>query len=144
MVTPDGRIAGSMLEVVVSPGSETRYVVHEHDAIVAGLHHDLRIEVAGVLKSWAVPKLMPVEAGVQRLAVAVEDHAIEYGKFEGTLSGGYGAGDVRIWEAGAVKVLVWDERKIELEFNGEKLNGKYVMVAMKKPKNWLIWKKKGS
>ena len=69
----------------------TKFVIHEHEALRAGWHHDLRLERDGVLKSWAVRKGVPEETGIRRRAVMVEDHALEYGQFEGEIPHGYGA-----------------------------------------------------
>lgn len=97
----------------------------------------------GVLKSWAIPKEPPIEPGVRRLAVQVDDHAIAYASFEGTISEGeYGAGTVEIWDKGTYKTLDRKEDKFILEINGEKLKGTYVLVRFKDKKNWLFFKKK--
>lgn len=122
-----------------SPGKS--FVIHEHHA--RRLHYDLRLEKDGVLKSWAVPKGPPEISGDKRLAVQVEDHPLEYGKFEGTIpEGQYGAGTVKIWDKGQYEPIAWGENKIEILMKGEKLEGRYVLIKFKKAgeKNWLFFK----
>jgi bifunctional non-homologous end joining protein LigD len=101
------------------------------------------LEKEGVLKSWAVPKGIPESSEDKRLAVETEDHPIEYAKFEGPIPAGqYGAGTVKIWDKGTFEVKVWDADKIEFTLNGERLNGRYVLVRLKRAgeKNWLMLK----
>jgi len=116
------------------------FVIHEHEALRAGWHHDLRLERNGVLKSWAVPKGVPENRGVRRLTVQVEDHSLDYAKFEGEISNGYGAGKVRIWDHGTYETKSWSERKIEVTFNGKRVRGDYVLHWMERMKRWLLWK----
>lgn len=117
------------------------YVIQEHHA--SHLHWDLRLEFDGVLKSWAVPKEPSKDPKVRRLAVQVEDHPIDYAKFEGTIpEGEYGAGEVKIWDKGSFEVESRKVNKIIFKINGKKLKGKYVLVRFKPPKNWLFFKKK--
>lgn len=117
------------------------FVIQEHNA--RRLHYDLRLEREGVLKSWAVPKGVPEKAGEKRLAVEVEDHPLEYRKFEGTIpTGEYGAGTVKIWDKGSYELKVWDENKVEFKLTGERLHGRYVLAKFKKAgeKQWLLLK----
>jgi bifunctional non-homologous end joining protein LigD len=120
------------------------FVVHEHHA--RHLHYDLRLEHDGVLKSWAVPKGIPEKPGEKHLAVAVEDHPLDYRTFEGTIpEGAYGAGTVTIWDKGTYKPEHWDDEKIEIIIHGERLNGHYVLVRFKRAgkSEWLVFKASG-
>ena len=117
------------------------YVVQEHHA--RRLHWDLRLEHQGVLKSWAIPKEPPTVPGVRRLAVAVEDHPLEYATFKGTIPGGeYGAGEVNIWDHGTYTPISVKEEKWTVEIRGEKLQGEYVLVKTTygKGNSWLFFK----
>jgi DNA ligase D-like protein (predicted 3'-phosphoesterase) len=117
------------------------YVIQKHAA--THLHYDLRLEMDGVLKSWAIPKEPSTSPGVRRLAVQVEDHPVEYANFEGTIpEGEYGAGTVEIWDRGIYKLIERKEDKLIVEINGNKLKGVYVLVRFKDKKNWLFFKKK--
>lgn len=124
-----------------------RFVIHEHHA--RNLHFDLRLEIGGVLKSWAVPKGVSMNPSEKRLAVAVPDHSINYIGFEGTLAEGtYGAGEVRIWDEGAFETAGDAEEdlrkgKLIFSFDGAKLKGEFTLVKMwNQEKNWLIIKSK--
>jgi len=115
-----------------------RFVVHEHHA--TRLHYDFRLEMEGVLKSWAVPKGPPEEAGVKRLAVRVEDHPIDYIDFQGVIpQGQYGAGIVKIWDQGKFFLKSKTPKAIKFELKGEKLKGDYALVNFR-DKNWLLYK----
>jgi DNA ligase D-like protein (predicted ligase)/DNA ligase D-like protein (predicted 3'-phosphoesterase) len=118
------------------------YVIHEHHA--RQLHWDLRLESGGVLKSWAVPKGIPEAPKVRHLAVETEDHPYEYASFEGEIpKGQYGAGIVKIWDKGHYTPKLWENDKIEVTLNGERLHGRYVLVRLKKSENqkdWLLLK----
>jgi DNA ligase D-like protein (predicted 3'-phosphoesterase) len=122
--------------------SERRiYVIQKHAA--THLHFDLRLEMDGVLKSWAIPKEPPTSPAVKRLAVQVEDHPVDYASFEGAIAEGeYGAGTVEIWDKGTYKLIDRKEDKLIVEINGAKLSGVYVLVRFKDKKNWLFFKKK--
>lgn len=118
-----------------------RFVVHRHDA--SRLHWDLRLEREGVLKSWAVPKEPPVDPGVKRLAVEVEDHDLVHIDFEGEIpEGEYGAGTVEIWDDGMYDLLSEHGRRLKLALRGRRLRGEYVLVPLE-GKNWLFFRTKG-
>ncbi len=124
-----------------SDQDEYRFVIHKHDA--SHLHYDLRLEMDGVLKSWAVPKGPPEEPGDRRLAVHVEDHPLDYIDFHGTIPAGqYGAGTVEIWDSGTYTLEKNWPREIEFTLHGKKLKGDYVLVDFKGDKNWLWLKRK--
>lgn len=122
-------------------GDGNIYVIQKHQA--RRLHYDLRLEMDGVLKSWAVPKEPPPESGVKRLAVQVEDHPVDYANFEGTIpEGQYGAGTVEIWDRGQYVLKEREEDKLIFEIKGNRLRGVYCLVRFKGRKNWLFFKKK--
>ena len=119
---------------------KSRFVVQKHQA--SHLHYDFRLEMDGVLKSWAVPKGVPLEPGVRRLAVQVEDHPVSYINFEGMIpEGEYGAGSVEIWDRGEFKIDRQVSGQLEITLSGEKLSGGYVLIHTD-GKNWLIIKRK--
>ena len=118
-----------------------RFVIQKHYA--THLHYDFRLEMDGVLKSWAVPKEPPTMPGVKRLAVEVEDHPLGYIDFEGIIPEGmYGAGKVEIWDKGTYTLRYRSENKIEFKLNGERLSGEHVLIRFRGVKNWLLFKKK--
>ena len=101
----------------------------------------------GVLKSWAIPKEPPAEAGIKRLAVETEDHPLEYQDFEGSIpEGHYGAGMVEIWDKGNYLPVEWEKNLIVFEINAQRLKGTFCLVKLKpkedQDKNWLFFKKK--
>ncbi len=120
------------------------FVVHEHHA--SHLHFDFRLEMEGVLKSWAVPKGPSMNPKDKRLAIMVDDHTLEYGSYEGIIpEGNYGAGAVVIWDKGEFELLRGSVREGRLEFalRGKKLKGAFAMARMSgKEKEWLLMKKK--
>jgi DNA ligase D-like protein (predicted 3'-phosphoesterase) len=124
----------------VGESGGNRFVVQEHHA--SRLHWDFRLELDGVLKSWAVPRGPPEESGLRRLAVEVEDHPVDYITFEGTIpEGEYGAGSVKIWDKGVFKLKRRTNDIYEFWLKGKRLNGKYNLIRFK-DKNWLIFKSK--
>jgi len=138
---------------VHSKAGANYYCVQRHDA--TRLHYDFRLEIDGVLKSWAVPKGPTLDPVVKHFAAHVEDHPVEYGSFEGNIpAGNYGAGSVMLWDRGTFDLLgdVSGEEQIkrgDLKFHlhGEKLQGDFALVQMKgrgKGNEWLILKKRDS
>jgi bifunctional non-homologous end joining protein LigD len=137
-------------------GGRLTFVVHKHAA--RALHYDLRLELEGALKSWAVPKGPSLNPSSKRLAVMVEDHPLDYKDFEGVIpEGNYGAGSVIIWDRGfyhhpsardeneSEKLLLEGFRKGDMKFvlEGEKLHGEFALVKTGKDgKSWLLLKKK--
>ncbi len=127
------------------------FVVQKHAA--RRLHYDLRLELDGVLKSWAVPKGPSLEPGARRLAVAVEDHPLEYGGFEGIIpEGEYGGGTVMLWDRGAWEPVGdpregYERGRLKFRLEGEKLRGGFMLVRMsgrasEDGKNWLLIKER--
>ena len=124
-------------------GDKLIFVVQEHHA--RAFHWDFRLEKDGVLKSWAVPKGIPETSGERRLAMETEDHPFGYASFEGEIpKGQYGAGTVKIWDKGHYTVKLWENDKIEVTLDGEKLKGRFVLVRLKKAadNDWLMLKSK--
>src|SRR5882672_5657774 len=122
-------------------------IVHMHDA--TRLHWDLRLEMDGVLKSWAVPKGPSANPADKRLAVKVEDHPLEYGDFEGIIpEGNYGAGTVIVWDRGLWVPLEdvregFEKGKLLFELRGYKLRGRWTLIKLKKTeKEWLLIKER--
>lgn len=129
------------------------FVIQKHDA--SRLHYDFRIEIEGVLKSWAVPKGPSTNPREKRLAVETEDHPLEYAHFEGIIpQGEYGAGTVLIWDTGTYRNLkekngeevplstCYDSGHITIWLEGKKLTGGYALTRFKKENNnqWLLVK----
>ena len=93
------------------------------------LHHDLRLEHAGVLASWAVPKLVPTIQGVRRLAIQTPDHPLSYLDFNGKIEEGrYGAGTVELTDSGEYTLEEWSPKKITFELHGRHYKGRYVLI----------------
>jgi bifunctional non-homologous end joining protein LigD len=126
-----------------------RYLIQKHDA--SHLHYDFRLELDGVLKSWAVPKGPSLDPAKKALAVHVEDHPLEYGSFEGVIpQGEYGGGTVMLWDRGTWEpegdaAESYQRGKLVFELNGERLKGRWALIRMggkagQDGKNWLLKK----
>jgi bifunctional non-homologous end joining protein LigD len=125
-----------------------RFVIQKHDA--SRLHYDFRLEMDGVLKSWAVPKGLPWSKGEKHLAVEVEDHPIDYADFEGIIpKGQYGGGTVMVWDRGTYEaegdepLKALRSGRLTLHMDGEKARGEWTLIRIrsseKKPQ-WLLLK----
>lgn len=124
----------------------SRFVVHEHHA--SRLHFDFRLELEGVLKSWAVPKGPSMNPADKRLAVEVADHPLEYIDFEGIIPEGvYGAGPVVIWDQGEFEPIEATGERISFVVSGSRLKGGFTLTKLKPrgkgpAKDWLLIKKR--
>lgn len=146
---PKGRI-------VKAAGKERRFVIQRHDA--TRLHYDLRLELDGVYKSWAVTKTPSLDPSVKRLAVEVEDHPLDYGTFEGTIpEGQYGGGTVQLWDRGTWRPQSntperdLEKGHIKIILDGERMKGKWALIRLREKEknmrpgrkirhNWLLIK----
>ncbi len=124
------------------------FVVQEHHA--RRLHYDFRLEMAGVLKSWTVPKIPPLKSTEKRLAIQVEDHPFDYLNFEGEIAtGNYGAGTVKIWDQGTYEadkpLNQLEQGKLVFNLKGKKMKGYYTLLKTSnadQENHWLILKNK--
>ena len=153
---PSGKRAKSPSRA--SSHDQLRFVIQKHDA--SRLHYDLRLEMDGVMKSWAVPKGPSADPSVKRLAMQVEDHPIDYNTFEGTIPAGeYGGGTVMLWDNGTYEIEnpvqedmnaaahdEYERGELKLNFHGNRIKGSYALVRTKgmggsasKP-SWLLIK----
>jgi bifunctional non-homologous end joining protein LigD len=132
-------------------GTALHFVIQKHEA--SHLHYDFRLELDGVMKSWAVPKGPSYDPGVRRLAMEVEDHPISYNTFEGTIPAGeYGGGTVMLWDRGTYEAddgggadslrRGYDRGDLKITMHGERLRGGWVLVRMNRPgrAQWLLIK----
>ena len=131
----------------VKTRSGNSFVIQKHHA--TRLHYDFRLEMEGVLRSWAVPKGPSLNPAEKRLAMLTEDHPIDYGDFEGVIpKGNYGAGNVIIWDNGTYDMVDpktseegWRKGKLHFVLHGKKLNGEWVLVrGSRSPKEWIFFK----
>src|SRR5437870_3410794 len=146
---PEGEVKGTQDSLV--------FVVQKHQA--TRLHYDFRLELDGVLKSWAVPKGPSLNPADKRLAMQVEDHPLDYRTFEGTIpEGNYGAGTVMVWDQGFYTSRQTADRKeaekqirdglanghLSIVLNGDKLKGEFSLLKLRRgqPNAWLLVKKR--
>jgi bifunctional non-homologous end joining protein LigD len=130
------------------PSKAALFVIQKHDA--SHLHYDFRLAMGGALKSWAVPKTIPTKKGEKHLAVEVEDHPMDYARFEGIIPpGNYGGGTVMVWDIGTYRMLggkplqAWREGLLHFELKGKKLKGEWSLIRTRQQggKNqWLLLK----
>jgi bifunctional non-homologous end joining protein LigD len=142
--------SGKTVKKKLTSRKKAIFVIQEHQA--SHLHYDVRLEIDGVLVSWAVPKGPSLNPRVKRLAVQTEDHPLDYADFEGIIPEGYGAGTVMVWDIGTYKNLrdcsmeqSLKEGQIEVELKGKKLEGAFALVRTHyagSAKNWLMLKMK--
>jgi bifunctional non-homologous end joining protein LigD len=141
---PEGRVPKKT-------GKQLRFVIQKHAA--SHLHYDFRLELDGVMKSWAVPKGPSMDPAVRRLAMEVEDHPISYNSFEGTIpQGEYGGGTVMLWDQGTYEAedgggveslrRGYQKGDLKITMNGKRLQGSWVLVRMNRPgrPQWLLIK----
>jgi bifunctional non-homologous end joining protein LigD len=144
-ITPEP--AGATKKKAKSREKKLHYYIQRHDA--TRLHYDFRLELEGVLKSWAVPKGPSLDPADKRLAVRTEDHPLEYGDFEGVIpEKQYGAGDVLLWDKGVWQpedddpVAALRKGRLHFRLDGEKLHGSWTLARMRDEKSWLLIKRK--
>jgi len=117
--------------------NEPIFVIQKHNAEIAGLHYDVRLESNGVLLSWVLRIVPPTSRGIKRLAIPVADHSLNWANFTGEITYGYGKGTVSLWDRGSVS---WEKTIPPLIFNlsGNKLNGRYALLPYRG--NYLFYK----
>ncbi len=123
-----------------APTTQRLYVIQKHRA--TALHYDFRLEDAGVLRSWAVPKGPSPDPAVKRLAMQVEDHPVEYARFEGVIPAGeYGGGTVMVWDIGTWELLEgsFEKGAVKFRVRGKKLRGAWRLVRTR-GRQWLLIK----
>jgi len=126
-------------EGVLPRGADDTFVIQEHHA--SSLHWDVRLERGGVLVSFAVPKGLPPEPGVIRLAVRTEDHPLEYAGFSGVIpKGEYGGGEMFLWDRGRYETVKWSDREVDVVLHGDRVDGEFVFFRRdgRSGKDWMV------
>jgi bifunctional non-homologous end joining protein LigD len=131
-----------------APMRRSIFTVQKHQA--SHLHYDFRLEIGGVMKSWAVPKGPSLDPLVKRLAIEVDDHDLDYADFEGVIEEGqYGAGPVLVWDTGWFEPVgtgrslasMWEAGALDFILHGQRLRGRFALIRMKdRPRQWLLMK----
>jgi bifunctional non-homologous end joining protein LigD len=129
------------------PRRERLYVIQKHRA--TALHYDFRLEANGVLVSWAVPKGPSFDPAQKRLAMAVEDHPVEYARFEGVIpEGEYGGGTVMVWDIGTYELeddddfaAAYRKGRLTFDLHGKKLKGAWSLIRTRGERQWLLFKR---
>jgi bifunctional non-homologous end joining protein LigD len=131
----------------IKKASGNTFVIQKHRA--TRLHYDFRLEMEGVLRSWAIPKGPTFDPAIKRLAVQTEDHPMDYGGFEGVIpKGNYGAGKVIVWDNGTYEMIDpetpekgWEKKKLHFILKGRKMKGEWVLVrGSRNPSEWIFFK----
>ena len=128
-------------------GGRRLFVVQKHRA--TALHYDFRLEANGVLVSWSVPKGPSLDPSQKRLAMAVEDHPLDYARFEGTIpEGEYGGGTVMVWDIGTYELeddedfaTAYKKGRLTFTLHGKKLKGTWSLIRTRGPRQWLLFKR---
>lgn len=148
--TPEPEASGSFCKEIekkykgkIQKKGRPLYMVHDHHS--RRRHHDLRLEMEGVLKSWAIPRLIDLkDLHAKKLAIQTEDHPLAYGYWEGEIpEGNYGAGKSLIWDSGSFEIVDHKkDKKLIVTIKGKKLKGTFVLIHFRPGKEWLFFKKK--
>lgn len=134
-------IAKNIMYPTPNEGDRLRFAIQEHHS--KSHHFDFRLKKNGVFKSWAVPKGIPEDLGVKRLAVQVEDHDLSFGSFDGVIPDGkYGAGKIEIWDNGFYELHSWNDNSIAFTLHGRRAHGDFQLKRFthSRPKDWLIFR----
>jgi len=130
--------------VLESLNKHSRFIIHEHHAVKAGLHYDIRLEKDNKLKSWATRKLLDIiDSNKKILLIQQPDHEMDWIDFSGSITDGYGKGEVKIWDSGTYNLIQWTDKSIIIIFNGKKIKSKYTILhpsGFEDPKHYLMFK----
>ena len=125
---------------IIKKTGKRRFVIQEHWAKKAGHHFDFRLEMQGVLRSWATHKEIPKKPGKRIILFEVEPHPVDYLNFEGEIKQGYGAGIVKIFDKGTYNLIKQTPKELIIYLKGKKIKGLYVILKYKEPNQFLFFK----